>query len=79
MRGIGAEGDVGRRRGHPGDLGEPIGDDIGELDNLLVVPSTGYIPFALIAAGGLFGLGEKLVPVPFSALQYDPEYEMSFL
>ncbi len=55
------------------DVLNSAGDDIGELDNLLVVPSTGYIPFALIAAGGLFGLGEKLVPVPFSALQYDPE------
>jgi sporulation protein YlmC with PRC-barrel domain len=55
------------------DVINSAGDDIGELDNLLVVPSTGYIPFALIAAGGLFGLGEKLVPVPFSALQYDPE------
>lgn len=49
------------------------GDRLGTLDNLLVIPSSGYIPFALIASGGIFGLGEKLIPVPFSALQYDAE------
>jgi sporulation protein YlmC with PRC-barrel domain len=48
---------------------------LGRIDNLLVAPSSGDVVYALVSSGGFFGLGEKLVAVPFSLFRYDPAAE----
>ena len=45
------------------------GKDIGEVDNLLIDPQSGKISQVVIGYGGLAGVGEKKVVVPWSDLK----------
>jgi hypothetical protein len=47
------------------------GDRIGYIDDLSIDKRTGEVAYAVLAAGGFLGLGEKLHPVPWSILKYD--------
>jgi sporulation protein YlmC with PRC-barrel domain len=42
------------------------GKDIGEIDNLLIDPQSGKVSHVVIGYGGLVGVGEKKVVVPWS-------------
>jgi sporulation protein YlmC with PRC-barrel domain len=42
------------------------GKDIGEIDQLLVDPKDGKISHVVVGVGGLLGIGEKQVVVPWS-------------
>jgi sporulation protein YlmC with PRC-barrel domain len=42
------------------------GKDIGEIDNLIVDPQSGRISHVVVGLGGLLGVGEKKVVVPWS-------------
>ena len=42
------------------------GKDIGEIDNLIVDPQSGKISHVVVGLGGLMGVGEKKVVVPWS-------------
>lgn len=41
-------------------------EDLGEIEDFIIVPSTGEMQYAVLATGGFLGLGEKLVPIPLS-------------
>lgn len=45
------------------------GKDLGEIDNLLIDPSSGKISHVVIGYGGLAGVGEKKVVVPWSDIK----------
>jgi sporulation protein YlmC with PRC-barrel domain len=45
------------------------GKDIGEVDNLLIDPQSGKISHVVVGYGGLAGVGEKKVVVPWSDLK----------
>lgn len=47
--------------------------DLGAIDDLAIEPSTGRITYAILRFGGLLGVGEKLFPVPWSALHWRPD------
>ncbi|HVV01735.1 MAG TPA: PRC-barrel domain-containing protein, partial [Verrucomicrobiae bacterium] len=51
------------------------GENLGKLDDVLFNPRTGKIQFAILGSGGLFGLGEKRVPVPWQAINVTSEKE----
>ena len=42
------------------------GKDMGEIDQLLVDPKTGSVTHVVVGLGGLLGVGETKVVVPFS-------------
>jgi sporulation protein YlmC with PRC-barrel domain len=45
------------------------GEDLGNIKDLLIEPRSGKVAFAVVAAGGLLGMGETLRLVPFASLQ----------
>ncbi len=45
------------------------GEDVGEIADLVVDPTTGEIQYAVLSIGGFLGMGDKLYGVPWSKLQ----------
>jgi len=49
----------------------PQGEELGKIQDI-VIDTQGHVPFAVLYHGGYWGIGGKLVAVPFSALGFDP-------
>ena len=49
------------------------GDNIGEIEDVMLEKTANDIMFAVIGFGGFLGIGEKFHAVPWSVLDYDPE------
>lgn len=47
------------------------GDRVGHIDDVSIDKRSGQVAYAVLATGGILGLGEKLQPVPWSILKYD--------
>lgn len=48
------------------------GRRLGTVHNFMVDKVTGRVAYAVMAFGGFLGLGERLHPLPWEALTYDP-------
>lgn len=46
------------------------GEAIGDINDLLISRRSGRIAFALVGSGGLLGIGERVVAVPFGAFTW---------
>jgi sporulation protein YlmC with PRC-barrel domain len=51
------------------DVKSAAGEDLGEVKDLIISPKGGNVVYALVTKGGVLGVGEKIRPVPFSALK----------
>ena len=51
------------------------GESLGKIDEFVV--QNGQIQFAVIGVGGILGIGEKMTPVPWKALNYTGEKQFS--
>jgi uncharacterized protein YrrD len=49
------------------------GEDLGEIDEIMLDVPRGKIAYAVMSAGGLMGIGEKLFAIPWSALTLDTD------
>lgn len=47
------------------------GERLGQIRDLMIEKRTGAVAYAVLAFGGVLGVGEKYVPAPWSALEYD--------
>ena len=46
-------------------------EDLGDIKEIMLDVNNGRIAYAVLAFGGVFGIGEKLFAVPWSALTLD--------
>jgi hypothetical protein len=54
---------------------DPNGNDIGEIDHLMIDKVSGTVRYAVMSFGGFLGLGESHYPLPWNSLRYDRERE----
>jgi len=54
------------------DVENPQGENLGEIENLLIDLNEWRVASATLAFGGWLGLGENLAPVPWDALRFTP-------
>jgi sporulation protein YlmC with PRC-barrel domain len=53
------------------------GKDIGEIDQLVIDPKSGNVTHVVIGVGGLLGVGETKVVVPFSDISLNAQHQGS--
>lgn len=49
------------------------GRKVGKVEDVAIDKLSGQVAYAIIGFGGLLGVGENYVPVPWSVLKYDAE------
>jgi sporulation protein YlmC with PRC-barrel domain len=53
------------------DVVNPKGENLGDIKEVVIDPSSGKVAYAVVAFGGFLGMGEKLFAIPFSSFKYD--------
>jgi hypothetical protein len=48
-------------------------EDLGQIEHIMVDVPSGRIAYAVLACGGVFGIGQKLFAIPWAALTLDAE------
>ena len=56
------------------DVYDADGNYVGKLEEIVIEPTAGCVRHAVLAVGGLMGLGRRRLAVPWSALTPDPNY-----
>jgi hypothetical protein len=51
------------------------GKKIGEVKDIVLEKTSNNIMFAVVSFGGVLGIGERYHPVPWSALDYEPDHK----
>lgn len=51
----------------------PQGEDLGELEEIMLDVDTGQIAYAVLSFGGFLGIGDKLFAIPWEALTLLPD------
>jgi sporulation protein YlmC with PRC-barrel domain len=47
------------------------GDNLGDIENMILSENGDRVQYAILATGGFLDIGERLIPIPFSAYGYD--------
>lgn len=55
------------------DVVNTVGEDLGDIDAIMLDVRSGRVAYAVLASGGFLGLGEKLFAVPWGALTLDAD------
>jgi len=51
------------------------GKKIGTIERLMIDKLSGNVAYAILSFGGILGMGQKHLPVPWSRMQYNPALE----
>jgi len=49
-------------------VSDPHGEKLGKIDDLLI-DENGTVKYGILSHGGLLGIGDKLIPIPWKALK----------
>lgn len=52
---------------------DPSGNEIGQIDHLMIDKLSGHVRYAIMSFGGFMGLGHSHYPLPWSSLSYDKQ------
>ena len=55
------------------------GDSLGDIMDLVIDPDKGQVAYAVVAFGGVFGVGDKLFAIPWRALHWTADKEFYVL
>ncbi|WP_209426963.1 PRC-barrel domain-containing protein [Pararhodobacter sp. SW119] len=53
----------------------PAGEELGQIDDVMIDPTSGRIVYGVLQFGGFMGMGSDYHPIPFARLQYDSARE----
>lgn len=57
------------------DVVNRAGENLGELEELMLDLSNGRVAYAVLSFGGFLGLGDKLFAIPWKAFSIDQNHE----
>ena len=49
----------------------PAGDKVGSMSTIMIDKISGRVAYAVLAAGGIFGMGKEAIALPWDVLTYD--------
>jgi sporulation protein YlmC with PRC-barrel domain len=55
------------------------GEDLGEIEEIMLDVRSGRIAYAVLASGGFLGIGEKYFAIPWNALTLDTDHKCFIL
>jgi sporulation protein YlmC with PRC-barrel domain len=61
------------------DVVNPQGDDLGDVYDVVMNTQTGKITYLVVGRGGVFGIGERHIPVPWEAFKLTAASDMIVL
>ena len=57
------------------DVKNPAGEDLGDIEELMIDLDAGRVAYAVLSFGGIAGIGDKLFAIPWQAMTVDTANE----